>query len=153
MGVLSVWYTNSQKKRIILMIWSLLVNSIGIFVIGYILKGVQIKSFFTAIGVAILLAIINSLVKPILVFLTLPITILTFGLFILVINALMLMLVDELIEGMKIESFGWAFLFSLLLAVLNLGFFWLSYVGAFDSALLFISFINFESIDFGGRNI
>jgi len=105
------------------MIWSLLVNSIGIFVIGYILKRVQIKSFFTAIGVAILLAIINSLVKPILVFLTLPITILTFGLFILVINALMLMLVDELIEGMKIDSFGWAFLFSLLLAVLNLGFF------------------------------
>jgi putative membrane protein len=105
------------------MIWSLLVNSIGIFVIGYILKGVQIKSFFTAIGVAILLAIINSLVKPILVFLTLPITILTFGLFILVINALMLMLVDELVDGMKIKSFGWAFLFSLLLAVLNLGFF------------------------------
>ncbi|PAU94465.1 hypothetical protein CK503_06610 [Aliifodinibius salipaludis] len=105
------------------MIWSLLVNSIGIFVIGYILKGVQIKSFLTAIGVAILLAIINTLVKPILVFLTLPITILTFGLFIFVINALMLMLADEMIEGMKIESFGWAFLFSLLLAVLNLGFF------------------------------
>jgi putative membrane protein len=105
------------------MIWSLLVNSIGIFVIGYILTGVQIKSFFTAVGVAILLAIINTLVKPILVFLTLPITIVTFGLFILVINALMLMLVDELVEGMKIRSFGWAFLFSLLLAVLNLGFF------------------------------
>ena len=105
------------------MIWSLLVNSIGIFVIGYILTGVQIKSFFTAVGVAILLAIINTLVKPILVFLTLPITILTFGLFILVINALMLMLVDELVDGMKIKSFGWAFLFSLLLAVLNLGFF------------------------------
>ncbi len=105
------------------MIWSLLVNSIGIFVIGYILKGVQIKSFLTAVGVAILLAIINTLVKPILLFLTLPITILTFGLFILVINALMLMLVDALVEGMKIESFGWAFLFSLLLLVLNLGFF------------------------------
>ncbi len=105
------------------MIWSLLINSIGIFIIGYILKGVQIKSFFTAVGVAILLAIVNTLVKPILVFLTLPVTIITFGLFILVINALMLMLVDALIEGMKIKNFGWAFLFSLLLAVLNLGFF------------------------------
>lgn len=105
------------------MIWSLLVNSIGIFVIGYLLKGVQLKSFFTAVGVAILLAIINTLVKPILVFLTLPITILTFGLFILVINALMLMLVDAMIEGMKIENFGWAFLFGLLLLILNLGFF------------------------------
>ncbi len=123
MGVLFVLVGKCSPKRITLMIWPLLVNSIGIFVIGYILKGVQIKSFFTAIGAAILLAIINTLVKPILVFLTLPITILTFGLFILVINALMLMLVDELVEGMKIENFGWAFLFSLLLAVLNLGFF------------------------------
>jgi putative membrane protein len=105
------------------MIWSLLVNSIGIFIIGYILKGVQIKSFLTAVGVAIVLAIVNTLVKPILVFLTLPVTIITFGLFILVINAFMLMLVDELVAGLKIKSFGWAFLFSLLLAVLNLGFF------------------------------
>lgn len=105
------------------MIWSLLVNSIGIFIIGYLLKGVQIKNFLTAVGVAILLAVVNTLIKPILVFLTLPATIITFGLFILVINALMLMLVDAAIEGMKIDSFGWAFLFSLLLVLLNLGFF------------------------------
>lgn len=105
------------------MIWSLLVNSIGIFIIGYLLKGIQLKSFFTAIGVAILLAIVNTFVKPILVFLTLPLSIVTFGLFILVINALMLMLVDALVEGMKIESFGWALLYSLLLVILNLGFF------------------------------
>lgn len=105
------------------MIWSLLVNSIGIFIIGYLLKGIQLKSFLTAIGVAILLAIVNTFVKPILVFLTLPLSIITFGLFILVINALMLMLVDALVEGMKIENFGWALLYSLLLVVLNLGFF------------------------------
>lgn len=105
------------------MIWTLLLNSVGIFVIGYLLKGVEIKSFFTALGVAILLAVINTFVKPILVFLTFPITLLTFGLFILVINALMLMLVDALVEGMKIRHFGWAFLFSLLLSILNLGFF------------------------------
>lgn len=105
------------------MIWTLLLNSVGIFVIGYLLKGVEIQNFFTALGVAILLALINTFVKPILVFLTFPITILTFGLFILVINALMLMLVDALVDGMKIKHFGWAFLFSLLLSVLNLGFF------------------------------
>lgn len=105
------------------MIWTLLLNSIGIFVIGYLLKGVEIKNFFTALGVAILLAIINTFVKPVLVFLTFPITIITFGLFILVINALMLMLADALVEGMKIKHFGWAFLFSLLLSILNLGFF------------------------------
>ena len=105
------------------MIWSLLVNSIGIFIIGYLLTGVEIKNFLTALGVAILLGIVNTFVKPILVFLTLPITILTFGLFILVINALMLMLVDALVDGLKIKHFGWAFLYSLLLSILNLGFF------------------------------
>lgn len=105
------------------MILSLLLNAVGIFVIGYILKGVQIRSFFTALGVAVLLAIVNTFVKPILIFLTFPITLITFGLFILVINALMLMLVDALVEGMKIEHFGWALLFSLLLSLLNVGFF------------------------------
>lgn len=105
------------------MIWSLLVNSVGIFIIGYLLKGVEIKSFFTALGVAILLALVNTFIKPVILFLTLPLTIITFGLFILVVNALMLMLVDALVDGMKIKHFGWALLFSLLLSVLNLGFF------------------------------
>lgn len=105
------------------MIISLLVNALGIFVIGYILKGVYIRSFFTAIGVAILLALVNTFIKPIINFLAFPLTIITFGLFIFVINALMLMLVDAMVEGMKIEGFGWALLFSLLLSILNLGFF------------------------------
>ncbi|HKK46469.1 MAG TPA: phage holin family protein [Balneolaceae bacterium] len=104
-------------------IFKLLLNGVGIFIIGYILKGVEIKSFFTALGVAILLAIVNTFIKPFIVILSLPLTIITFGLFILVINALMLMLVDALVEGMKIRSFGWALLFSLLLSILNLGFF------------------------------
>lgn len=105
------------------MILSLLLNAVGIFIIGYLLKGVQIQSFFTALGVAILLALVNTFVKPILIFLTFPITLITFGLFILVINALMLMMVDALVGGMEIKHFGWALLFSLLLSILNLGFF------------------------------
>jgi putative membrane protein len=104
-------------------ILSLVVNAVGIFVVGYLLKGVQIKSFVTALGVALLLAVINTFVRPILVFLTFPITLVTFGLFIWVINALMLMLADAFVEGMKIDNFGWALLFSLLLSILNLGFF------------------------------
>lgn len=105
------------------MIWTLLVNSIGIFVIGYLLSGVEIKNFLTALGVAVLLGLVNTFLKPVLVFLTLPLTIVTFGLFILVINALMLMLVDALVDGLKIKHFGWAVLYSLLLSILNLGFF------------------------------
>lgn len=104
-------------------IWTLLLNAVGIFIIGYILSGVKIESFLTALGVAILLGLVNTFVKPILLFLTFPITLITFGLFILVINALMLMLVDALVEGLKIKNFGWAFLYSFLLSILNLGFF------------------------------
>lgn len=104
-------------------ILTLLLNAAGIFIIGYLLKGVAIKSYWTALGVAILLAIVNTLVKPVLLILTLPLTILTLGLFILVINALMLMLVDALIEGMEIKNFWWALLFSLLLSILNIGFY------------------------------
>jgi putative membrane protein len=105
------------------MIWTLLLNGIGIFVIGYLLSGVEIKNFLTALGVAILLGLVNTFLKPVLVFLTLPLTIVTFGLFVLVINALMLMLVDALIDGLKIKHFGWAFLYALLLSLLNIGFF------------------------------
>lgn len=104
-------------------ILSLLLNSVGIFIIGYLLPGVEIKTFFTALWVAILLAVVNTLIKPVILILTLPLTILTLGLFILVINALMLMLVNAFAEGMKIRNFWWAVLFSLLLSLLNIGFF------------------------------
>lgn len=101
----------------------LLLNGAGIFVIGWLLSGVEMKSFFTALWVAVLLAVVNTFIKPVILFLTLPITIITLGLFILVINALMLMLVDALTDGMKIRNFWWALLFSFLLSLLNIGFF------------------------------
>ncbi|TYP92187.1 putative membrane protein [Fodinibius salinus] len=105
------------------MILSLLINTVGIFLIGSLLKGVHLNSFFTALATVILLAIVNTFVKPIISFLALPLTIITFGLFILVINAFMLMIVDGLLDGLKIDHWGWALLFSLILSVLNLGFF------------------------------
>ncbi|MDZ7773274.1 MAG: phage holin family protein [Balneolaceae bacterium] len=105
------------------LLFTLLVNSLGIFVIGYLLKGVEMKSFFTAMAVAVVLGLVNFFVKPVIAFLSLPLTILTFGLFILVINALMLMLVDALLDDFKIKNFWWALLFGLILSVLNLGFF------------------------------
>src|SRR5699024_6879242 len=105
------------------MITKILVNSLAFFAIGYLLTGVHIKSYWTALGAAILLAVINAFVKPIVVFLTLPISMLTLGLFLLVINALMLMLIDALMDGFKIEGFGWALVFSILLSLLNVIFF------------------------------
>lgn len=101
------------------MIWAWLLNSVSVYATASLLKGVEIKNFWSAVFVAALLAIINVLIKPILLFLSLPITILTFGLFVLVINAALIMIVDKLIEGFKIESFSWAVIFGVVMSVIS----------------------------------
>ncbi len=101
------------------MLISILVNAVSVFLAAYVLRGVMVNNFWTALIVAVLLAIINAVVKPILIFLTIPITVLTLGLFILVINALLLMLIDALLEGLKIKNFGWAVLFGIVLSIIN----------------------------------
>jgi len=97
----------------------LLINSLVIFFGAYLLDGVKIKSYLTALGVAVLLGLVNIFIKPLIVFLTLPLTIITLGLFIWVINAWILMLIDKLVEGFSIKSFWWALLYALLISLLN----------------------------------
>lgn len=97
----------------------LIINSIVIFLGAYILDGVKIKSFWTAIGVAILLGLINMFIKPLILLLTLPLTILTLGLFVLVINAWILMIIDKMIDGLTIKGFWWAIIYSIIISVLN----------------------------------
>lgn len=107
------------------MIKLILINSIAVFLTAALLKGVEIRRFMTAVGVSILLAVMNAVVKPILVLLSLPITILTLGLFIIVINAFILILVDKMVDGLKIESFGWAVLMSVVMGIINSLLFWI----------------------------
>lgn len=102
-----------------MMIKTLLINSIVIFVGSYLVKGVNLKNYWTALGVAVVLAILNVLIRPFIILLTLPLNILTLGLFTLVINAWILMLVDKLIDGFSMDGFGWAVLFGLVISVLN----------------------------------
>lgn len=83
------------------------------------MKGVTLKNYWTAIGVAVVLAILNLLIRPIIILLTLPLNILTLGLFTLVINAWILLLADKLVEGFSIDGFWWAVLFSIFISVLN----------------------------------
>ncbi len=83
------------------------------------LPGIHIDSFWTAIILALVLAILNSIVKPILVILTFPITILTFGLFLFVINALIILIAGNFIHGFVVDGFWWALLFSLLLSIIS----------------------------------
>ncbi len=86
---------------------------------AYLLPGVEVNGFFVAIVVAAVLALLNTIVKPILILLTIPITVLTLGIFLLVINAVIILLADMLIQGFSVYGFWWALLFSLILAIFN----------------------------------
>lgn len=100
-------------------IMRIIVTSIVAFGLSYILSGVHIDTFWTAIVLAVVLAILNAIVKPILILITFPITIVTLGLFLFVINALIILLADNFIKGFDVEGFWWALLFSLLLSIVT----------------------------------
>ncbi len=92
------------------------------YVLSMILTGVQIDNYITAIIFALVLAVLNAIVKPILIILTLPITIITLGLFLFVINALIIIIADYFIDGIRVDGFFWSLLFSLILSVFSSGF-------------------------------
>jgi len=92
-------------------------TGIVVFLLAQILPGVSVADYFTAILVAVILALLNFIVKPVLVLLTLPITVLTLGLFLLVINAVIILLTDALMDGFAVSGFWIALLFSLLLSL------------------------------------
>jgi len=97
----------------------LLLNAVAILALGQILSGVRIDSYLTALIVAAILAFLNSFVKPILVILTLPITIVTLGIFLLFVNAFIILITVKLVDGFYVENIWWAILFSVLLAILQ----------------------------------
>lgn len=101
------------------MIIRFLLSGLAVLLTGYLLPGVHVEHFGYALLVALVLSIVNVFVKPLLVILTIPITILTLGLFLLVINALLIMLVDALIPGFQVNGFWWALAFSLILSLFN----------------------------------
>ncbi len=98
----------------------LIISTLSVFITAWILgDAVVLNGFGTAILVALVLAVFNVTLKPVLVFFTLPATLVTFGLFLFVINALVIMATDYLIAGFTVTSFWWALLFSLVLSVVN----------------------------------
>ena len=96
-----------------------IISALAVVITSYFLKGVHLDSFVTALLVALVLGIVNAIIKPVLFVLTLPITIITLGLFTLVINALMILLTDALVAGFSVDNFWWALLFSLVLSIVN----------------------------------
>lgn len=98
---------------------NLLLSGLAVFVSGRIIPGVVIDTFVTSIVVAVILGIVNAIIKPVLIVLTLPINIVTLGLFSLVINAVMILLVDALVPGFSVDGFWTALIFSLVLSVVS----------------------------------
>lgn len=101
------------------MIWAWLINSVSVFITSKVLTGVEIKNFWSAVWVAAALSIVNILLKPILAFLSVPFIIITFGLFVWVINAVLIMLVDKFVDGFKIKNFWWAIAFSFIMSIIS----------------------------------
>jgi putative membrane protein len=97
----------------------LLLSALAVVLLANILPGVHVATFGIAVIVALVLSLLNFLVKPLLVILTLPVTIVTFGLFLLVINALIILMAGGLVSGFTVDGFWWALLFSLLLSVVQ----------------------------------
>lgn len=98
---------------------NLLVSALAVILSAYILPGVKVDGFATAVVVAVVLGVANMFIKPILILLTLPLTILSLGLFTFVINAVLVLLVSNLVSGFKVEGFLSALLFSLVLSIVG----------------------------------
>jgi putative membrane protein len=101
----------------ILLNW--LISALVIITASYILPGVHVESLTAALVTAVVLGISNAFIKPLLLLLTLPITLLTFGLFALVINALLILLAGNIVPGFTVDGFWWALLFSIVVSIIN----------------------------------
>lgn len=98
---------------------NVLASSLAVLVAARLLKGVTIDGFYTAVAVALTLGVINAVLGPLLLILTLPLNILTLGLFSFVIIAAMVRLAAAIVPGFRVENFWWALAFALVLAIVN----------------------------------
>lgn len=101
------------------MLLQLLIITVAVLITGAILPGIKVNSFWSALGVATVLALLNFFVKPIMVFLSIPFTIMTFGLFLFVVNALIILMASGFVSGFRVKGFWWALIFSIILSVVT----------------------------------
>ncbi|HOD78640.1 MAG TPA: phage holin family protein [Syntrophorhabdus sp.] len=102
-----------------LLILKWLIMTVSVMVTAYVIPGVTVRSFMSALWVALLLGIVNMLLRPFLILITLPINILTLGLFTFVINGLIILLVSSVVKGFQVSGFWIAVLFSIVLSIVN----------------------------------
>ena len=96
-----------------------IVSALAILITAYILPGVQVDGIFAALVLAVVLGVINTILRPVLIFFTLPLTIITLGLFAFVINGLLILLASYIVPGFAVESFWYALLFGIVLAIVS----------------------------------
>lgn len=95
----------------------ILLTALAVIVLAKILPGVEVAGYVSAIIVALIISLLNMFVRPLLIFFTLPATLVTFGLFLFVINAIIILLADKLIDDFAVSGFFTALLFSILLSI------------------------------------
>lgn len=110
---------DNGSKQIIRFLIKLLVSSLAVIITAYLLPGVILTGFLTAVVVAFVIAILNALLRPILVFLTIPVTVMSLGLFLLVINAFIIQITAHFVEGFTVSGFWAALFFSIILSVIT----------------------------------
>jgi len=96
-----------------------LISALALLALPYVMSGIEVKSFYIALIVAVVLGLINAVVRPILILLTLPVTVLTLGLFILVINALLFWFVASFVDGFQVSGFWAAFFGAILYSLIT----------------------------------
>lgn len=114
-----ILYNARARMSSMNLVVNLLVNGLAVFITAYILPGVGVENYLVALIVAVVLGLANTILKPLLILFTLPVTVITFGLFLFVINALLILIVDNLVPGFTVESFWWALAFSLVLSLVS----------------------------------
>ena len=101
-------------------IFKIIVTSFAVVISSYLLSGgIHVDNYITAIFVAIVLSVLNIFLKPILILLTIPATIFSFGFFLLVINAFIIVIAANVVDGFRVDGFGWAFIFSIILSLVT----------------------------------
>lgn len=108
-----------EMNKYLKIFFKIIVSALAVFITSWLLPGVHVDGFITALIVAASLALLNYLIKPLLVILTIPVTIVTFGLFLLAINAFIILIASHYIDGFKVDGFWWALLFSIILSLVT----------------------------------
>lgn len=106
-----------EECLVIIVVWIL--NAVALLAVAFVLPGIAIASFWSAMLAALVLGFLNTMVKPFLILLTLPITIVTLGLFLLVLNALVFWLAGSVLRGFQVEGFWWAVAGALLYSAIS----------------------------------